>query len=72
MIILVLFEFINFILDPLILMLSGGVPVFSIFSKVLLGLILLPLERVMNKILDYFSIKLTFVTKQIKKNKIQT
>ena len=47
-----IFEYINFVLDPLILDLSNGVPVFSIFSKVLLGLILLPLERLINSILD--------------------
>ena len=63
MMILVVFEFINFLLDPLILVLSGGVPIFSIFSKVLLGLILLPLERIMNKVLDYSSIKLNSLAK---------
>ena len=52
MMILAFFEYINFVLDPLILDLSNGVPVFSIFSKVLLGLILLPLERLINSILD--------------------
>ncbi|MDC0037239.1 hypothetical protein OAJ30_01025 [Alphaproteobacteria bacterium] len=67
MMILVVFEFINFLLDPLILVLSGGVPIFSIFSKVLLGLILLPLERIMNKVLDYFSKKLIFVKTNEKK-----
>ena len=72
MIILVIFEFINFLLDPFILVLSGGVPIFSIFSKVLLGLILLPLERIMNKVLDYSSIKLGSALKPLKKNKIQT
>lgn len=52
MMILAFFEYINFVLDPIILDLSNGVPVFSIFSKVLLGLILLPLERLINSILD--------------------
>jgi len=65
MLILFLFEFINFLVDPYILVLSNGVPVLNIFSKVLLGIILLPLERIMNKILDYFSIKINFKTKKI-------
>ena len=59
MMILAFFEYINFVLDPLILDLSNGVPVFSIFSKVLLGLILLPLERLINSILgrkSYFRV----------------
>lgn len=58
MIILAFFEYINFVLDPLILDLSNGVPVFSIFSKVLLGLILLPLERFINSILDKMAQKI--------------
>lgn len=60
MMILAFFEYINFILDPLILNLSNGVPVFSIFSKVLLGLILLPLERFINSLLDKLSKKINF------------
>ena len=62
MMILVLFEFINFTLDPLILIISNGVPVFSIISKVILGVILLPLERLMNKILDFLSTKISFIS----------
>ena len=58
MMILAFFEYINFVLDPLILDLSNGVPVFSIFSKVLLGLILLPLERLINSILDRMAKKI--------------
>ncbi len=58
MMILAFFEYINFVLDPLILDLSNGVPVFSIFSKVLLGLILLPLERLINSILDNMAKKI--------------
>jgi hypothetical protein len=58
MMILAFFEYINFVLDPLILDLSNGVPVFSIFSKVLLGLILLPLERFINSILDKMAQKI--------------
>ena len=58
MMILAFFEYINFVLDPLILDLSNGVPVFSIFSKVLLGLILLPLERLINSILDKMAKKI--------------
>ena len=58
MMILAFFEYINFVLDPLILDLSNGVPVFSIFSKVLLGLILLPLERFINSLLDKMAKKI--------------
>ncbi len=58
MMILAFFEYINFVLDPLILDLSNGVPVFSIFSKVLLGLTLLPLERFINLLLDKMSKKI--------------
>ena len=58
MMILAFFEYINFVLDPIILDLSNGVPVFSIFSKVLLGLILLPLERLINSILDKMAKKI--------------
>ena len=50
-----LFEYINFLVDPLILLYSNGVPVFTIFSKIILGVLLLPLERFMNKMLDYIS-----------------
>ena len=57
MMILAFYEYINFVLDPLILDLSNGVPVFSIFSKVLLGLILLPLERFINSLLDKIASK---------------
>ena len=53
--ILALFEYINFLVDPLILLYSNGVPVFTIFSKIILGVLLLPLERLMNKMLDYVS-----------------
>ena len=60
MMILVLFEYINFLVEPLILLYSNGIPVFSIFSKVILGVILLPLERLMNKILDYLSKNIPF------------
>ena len=55
MMILALFEYINFLVDPLILFYSNGVPVFTIFSKIILGILLLPLERLMNRILDYVS-----------------
>ena len=58
MMILAFFEYINFVLDPLILDVSNGVPVFSIFSKVLLGLILLPLERFINSLLDKMAKKI--------------
>jgi len=56
MMILVLFEYVNFIVDPLIASYSKGIPIFSILSKVILGLILLPLERLINKILDYIAL----------------
>ena len=55
MMILALFEYINFLVDPFILHYTNGVPVFTIFSKIILGVLLLPLERLMNKSLDYVS-----------------
>lgn len=55
MMILALFEYINLLVDPLILLYSNGIPVFTIFSKIILGILLLPLERFMNKSLDLIS-----------------
>lgn len=53
--ILIFFEYISFTLDPIIAKYTNGVPVFSILIKVVLGTILLPLERFFNKTLDNFS-----------------
>ena len=49
--ILILFEYINFFLDPLFYNLTGGVPVFNILSKVLLGVLLKPIENLADKLL---------------------
>jgi len=60
MMILVLFEIINFIVEPFILHLTDGIPVLSIISKVILGLLLSPLEIYINKMLNFFSKKLPY------------
>ena len=49
--ILILFEYINYYLDPLFYNLTGGVPVFNILSKVLLGVLLKPIENLADKLL---------------------
>ena len=49
--ILILFEYINYFLDPLFYNLTGGVPVFNILSKVLLGVLLKPIENLADKLL---------------------
>ena len=53
--ILILFEYVNFILDPLFYNLTGGVPIFNILSKVLLGVLLKPIENLAEKLLDLSS-----------------
>ena len=62
MMILLLFEYISLIIDPWILRFSGGIPVFTIFSKVILGVILLPLEQFINKNLNYLSKRISFLS----------
>ena len=52
MIILAVFEYIDIFLEPYLLFLTGGVPVLGIASKVILGLLLMPVERYMDKIFD--------------------
>ena len=49
--ILILFEYVNYFLDPLFYNLTGGVPVFNILSKVLLGVLLKPIENLADKLL---------------------
>lgn len=49
--ILILFEYINYFLDPLFYNLTDGVPVFNILSKVLLGVLLKPIENLADKLL---------------------
>lgn len=53
--ILILFEYVNFVLDPLFYNLTGGVPIFNILSKVLLGVLLKPIENLAEKLLDLSS-----------------
>ena len=53
--ILILFEYVNFVLDPLFYNLTGGVPIFNILSKVLLGVLLKPIEILAEKLLDLSS-----------------
>ncbi len=53
--ILILFEYINYFLDPLFYNLTGGVPVFNILSKVLLGVLLKPIENLADRLLLFSS-----------------
>ena len=54
-VIIVFFEFLNLFIDPLLIKLTGGIPVFDLLSKVALGLLLQPVERLASKLLDMFS-----------------
>jgi ligand-binding sensor domain-containing protein len=54
-VIIVFFEFLNMFIDPLLIKLTGGIPVFDLLSKVALGLLLQPVERLASKLLDMFS-----------------
>ena len=54
-VIIIIFEFLNLYLDPLVMKLTGGIPVFTLVSKVALGLMLQPVERLASKLLDIFS-----------------
>jgi len=56
--ILIVFEYVNFILDPFFYNLTGGIPIFTILSKVLLGLLLLPVEGITSKALDFMSFRI--------------
>ncbi|MED5578556.1 MAG: triple tyrosine motif-containing protein [Nitrospinota bacterium] len=56
-VIIIIFEYVNLILDPLILEISGGVPVFTLVSKVILGMMLQPTERITSRSLDWCSQK---------------
>ena len=54
-VIIVFFEFLNMFIDPLLIKLTGGIPIFDLLSKVALGLLLQPIERLASKLLDMFS-----------------
>jgi ligand-binding sensor domain-containing protein len=56
--ILIIFEYVNFIADPYFYELTGGIPVFSMASKVILGCLLVPFERVTSNILDMMANKM--------------
>jgi len=58
-VIIIIFEYVNLLLDPLILELSGGVPVFTLISKVFLGVMLQPSEKIASRSMDWCSHKLT-------------
>ena len=55
MIILGLFELLNILIDPYLENISNGVPIFSITSKVFLGLLLLPIEKYISRLLNNIS-----------------
>jgi len=50
------------LLDPLIIELTGGVPVFALLSKVVLGIMLQPAERIASASLDWCSRKISKTT----------
>ena len=58
LIIIIIFEYFNMIIDPLIISLTGGVPVFNLLSKVLLAIMLLPTEKIVSNLLDIASLKI--------------
>ena len=58
LIIIVIFEYFNMVVDPLIVQLTGGVPVFNLLSKVLLALMLIPTEKIVSNLLDIASLKI--------------
>lgn len=55
MIILGVFELLNILIDPYLENISNGVPIFSISSKVFLGLLLLPIEKYISRLLNNIS-----------------
>ena len=56
-VIIIVFELLNLIIDPLIVKLTGGIPVFDLVSKIILGLLLQPVEKLASILLDKSSIK---------------
>jgi ligand-binding sensor domain-containing protein len=62
--ILIIFEYVNFIVDPYFYKLTGGIPIFSMASKVILGCLLLPVERTTSNILDMMANKIQISTVQ--------
>ena len=64
-VIIIFFEFLNMMIDPYLIILTGGVPVFDLISKVILGALLLPVENIASKLLDKFS---AFINKNKKIN----
>ena len=57
----------NLIIDPLIVTLTGGIPVFDLVSKIILGLMLQPVEKLASILLDKFSDLVVPKKKDIKK-----
>ena len=66
-VIIIVFELLNLIIDPLIVKLTGGIPVFDLVSKIILGLLLQPVERLASILLDKFSDLVVPKKKDIKK-----
>ena len=66
-VIIIVFELLNLIIDPLIVKLTGGIPVFDLVSKIILGLLLQPVEKLASILLDKFSDFVVPKNKDIKK-----
>ena len=66
-VIIIVFELLNLIIDPLIVKLTGGIPVFDLVSKIILGLLLQPVEKLASILLDKFSDFVVPKKKDIKK-----
>ena len=66
-VIIIVFELLNLIIDPLIVKLTGGIPVFDLVSKIILGLLLQPVVRLASILLDKFSDLVVPEKKDIKK-----
>ena len=58
-VIIIIFEYVSMLVDPLILEISGGVPVFALISKIILGVMLQPTEKIASRGMDWCSEKLT-------------
>jgi hypothetical protein len=58
-VIIIIFEYVSMLVDPLILEISGGVPVFALVSKIILGVMLQPTEKIASRSMDWCSQKLT-------------
>ncbi len=54
-VIIILFDFLNRLIDPLLFELTRGVPVFQLISTIIVGLLLQPVEKLVIKLLDFFS-----------------